>query len=179
MENNTTPSKSYFQFGIVYGILMVLAFVLIYVSNVDIIENPSIGMISSIANYFILPIIFIYFGCVNFKNSNDKFISLSECLKVGVSILFIGALIFSVFNIIFNIIFPEYLEEILSQTRHIMLKSNPNLTSEQLEMAISMSRKFASPIFSVPITLLMFSFLGLIYSLIIGLIIKRDRPQSI
>ena len=178
MENSNTSSKSsYLQFGVFFSLLMILSFVIIYVLDVDLIENPLVGTLSSIFSYFIFPVIFIYLGISTYKKNNLGFISLTECLKVGVSIVFIAALIFAIFNLIFNFIFPEYLEEILGQTRKIMLKQNPNMTDEQLEMGISMSRKFSSPLLLVPFTLLIFSFLGLIYSLIIGLIVKKDKAH--
>ena len=60
-----------------------------------------------------------------------------------------------------------------------MIEKSPQLTAEQLEMSVSWVRKMMQPAFSLPITLLMFSFLGLIYSLIIGAIVKKDQPQSI
>jgi hypothetical protein len=177
MENNVTPSKSYLQFGVFFGLAMVLSFVLIYTMNINPIENPIVGTISSLLNYLGLPVLLIYLGCAGFKKDNNGFISLPESLKVGVSIAFVGALIFAVFNVVFNLIFPEYMEQIMSQSRQIMLKQNPNLTNEQVEMGISMAKKLSSPFFSVPLMLIIFSFLGLIYSLVIGLILKKDRPQ--
>lgn len=177
MENQKPTSKPHLEFGLFYGLAMIVSFVIIYTLNIDPIENPLIGTLTSLFSYLIFPVIFIYFGLMAFKKNNQGFASLGECLKTGVAIAFLGALLFSVFNTVFNYIFPEYLAEILSQTRRIMLKQNPNLTSDQLETAIAMAKKFSSPIFSVPITLLMLSFLGLIYSVIIGLIVRKDRPQ--
>ena len=98
-------------------------------------------------------------------------------MKTGVSSAFIAAFLFAIFNLVFNLIFPEFLDEILGHTRQIMLKQNPNMTEDQIETAISITKKFSSPLFSVPTTLLTFSFLGLIYSLIIGLIVKKDHNQ--
>ncbi len=178
MENNEKPSKSYLQFGLIYGVLMILGFVIVYVLQIDVIKDRVIGTSISILNYFVFPVAFIVLGCNNFKNFNKGLISFVECLKVGVSIVFVGALIFAVFNLIFNLLFPEYLEEILKQTEQIMLEQNPNMTREQVEMAISMTRKFSSPVFSIPIMILIFSVIGFIYSLIIGLIVKKDQPQS-
>jgi hypothetical protein len=60
-----------------------------------------------------------------------------------------------------------------------MLEQNPQMTNEQVEMAISMTKKFSAPWFSFPITIAVFSFLGLIYSLIIGMIVKNDNPQGL
>jgi len=41
-----------------------------------------------------------------------------------------------------------------------------------------MSKKFMNPVFSIPLTILMFAFIGLIYSLIIGAIVKKDAYQN-
>ena len=41
--------------------------------------NTSVGTIVNIANYHVLPILFIYIGCTNYKkNINNGFISLLE-----------------------------------------------------------------------------------------------------
>ncbi|MGH2665808.1 DUF4199 domain-containing protein [Flavobacterium sp.] len=177
MENQKSTSKPQIEFGLFYGLAMVLSFVIIYVLNVDPFENPLIGTLSSVFSYLLFPIVFIYMGINAFKKKNQGFASLGECLKTGVTIAFIAALLLAVFNVAFNYVFPEYIEEILNQTKKVMLKQNPSMTSDQIETALSITKKFSSPVFSVPITLLMFSFLGLIYSLIIGLIVRKDRPQ--
>jgi hypothetical protein len=177
MENQKSTSKPHFEYGLFYGLAMILSFVIVYSLNIDPLENPIVGTITSVFSYLFFPILFIYLSITLFKKNNNGFASLGECLKTGVGVAFIGALLFSIFNVVFNYIFPEYMEEILSQTRRIMLKQNPSMTSEQVETAISITKKFSSPLFSIPITLLMFSLLGLFYSLIIGLIVKKDRPQ--
>ncbi|MGK4567396.1 DUF4199 domain-containing protein [Flavobacterium sp. 3HN19-14] len=79
-------------------------------------------------------------------------------MKVGVGTVFFAALIFAVFNVVFNFIFPEYAEQMLQQSKEIMIKQNPNMTAEQLEMGLSITRKFSSPLFSIPLILITFSF---------------------
>ncbi len=177
MENTNSPSKSYLQFGILFGIIMVLMFVITYVSGIDIMKNKALASTTSIFNYLILPPLFIYLGCNAFKKENNGYVSFIECLKIGVSIAFVAALILGVFNIAFNFIFPEFLEGIMNNTKQIMLEQEPNMTSAQVEMGVSMARKFSAWYISFPMTLVMFSFLGLIYSLIVGLIVKNDNPQ--
>lgn len=179
MENTTKSSKTYLQFGLFYALVMILTFVIVYALNIDLMKNKMIGTTSSILNYLFLPLLFIYLGCLEFKKNNNGFMSFVESLKVGVSIVFVAAIMFATFNVIFNLIFPEYTDEILKSTRAIMLEQNPNLTSEQLEMAVSMTKKFSAPWFSFPITVAVFSFLGLFYSLIIGMIVKNDNPQGL
>ncbi len=177
MENTNSPSKSYLQFGVLFGTIMVLMFVATYVSGIDVMKDKALATTSSIFNYLILPPLFIYLGCNAFKKENNGYVSFIECLKIGVSIVFVAALILGIFNIVFNFIFPEFMENILSNSKQIMLEQNPTMTSEQVEMGLSMARKFSAWYISLPMTLVVFSFLGLVYSLIIGLIVKNDNPQ--
>ena len=179
MEQTSSPSKSALQYGILFGVFMILEFVISYVMNIDPITNPTAGVIINVLNYLILPVTLIFIGCDNYKKKlNGGFISFGECLKIGVSICFIAGLIYALFSVVFNMIFPEFTEEILKKTRQVMLKQNSSMTSEQLEMAMSMTKKFMSPVFVIPITLAMFSFIGLIHSLIIGAFVKNEKPQS-
>ncbi len=180
MEQKMSPSKSALQYGALFGILMVLEFVLVYVMDVDPITNPTTGIIINTFNYLIFPVSIITIGCVNFKkNLNNGFVSFGECLKIGVTICLIAGLISGVFSAVFNMIFPEFVEDIMKKTRQVMLKQNPTMTSAQVEMAISMTKKFMSPAIVIPATIAMYSFIGLIYSLIIGAFVKNDNPQSL
>ena len=181
MEANTTstPTTSAIQLGLVFGTIMVLEFVVLYVMDIDPISNPMVGTIMNTCNYLFFPVVLIYLVCTASKKSNFGLISLGECLKKGVTVCLIGGLIYALFSVVFNYLFPEFVEDILRKTKAVMIQKSPEMTSEQLEMAMTWTKKFMSPMLIVPVTILMFSFIGLIYSLIIGAIIKKDKPQSI
>lgn len=179
MEQKKSPSKSALQYGVLFGILMVLEFVILYVLDIDPISNPSAGIVINTMNYLVFPVSIITIGCLNYKKKlNEGFISFGECLKIGVTICLIAGLIYGIFSVVFNMIFPEFMEEILKKTKQVMLQQNPTLTTAQLDMAMSMTKKFMSPALMVPVTVAMYSFIGLIYSLIIGAFVKNDNPQS-
>lgn len=179
MENNVSPAKSGILFGVLFGVIMILEFVIMYIIGMKSLVGTSVGLIVNLANYLILPILFIYIGCNNYKkNINNGFITFSECLKTGVAITFIAGIIYALFNVIFNLIFPDFINEMASITKEAMLQQNPSMTAEQLETGISLMKKFMSPLFVFPVTIAMYSFFGLIYSLIIGAILKNENPQS-
>jgi hypothetical protein len=46
-------------------------------------------------------------------------------------------------------------------------------------MGLTMMKKFMNPLIVFPVTLAMYSFIGLIYSLIVGAIVKNENPQSL
>ena len=109
---------------------------------------------------------------------NLGFITFGECLKIGVSICALAGLLYGLFSGAFGLIFPEFTEEILRKTKDVMLAKNPDMPSEQIEMALSWTKKFMNPAIAIPFTIAMFAFLGLVYSLIIGAIMKKENPQS-
>lgn len=179
MVNKISPSKSGLIYGVLFGVIMILEFMIVYVVGMQSLADTSTGLMVNIANYLVLPIVFIYLGCTNYKkNINNGYISLVESLKVGISIAFIAALIYALFSVIFNLIFPEFIDEMAVLSRNAMIKQNPNVTEAELEMGLSMMKKFMSPYIVFPVTLAMYSFIGLIYSLLIGAIIKKESPNA-
>jgi len=181
MSEETTPSvvKSALPIGLLFGIIMILEFIVSYVMNIDPITTPEIGTIMNTANYFLLPVLFISIACNGYKKSNFGFISFGECLKGGVIVCLIAALVYSLFSVVFNMIFPEFIDEILVKTRAVLIAKSPEMTSDQINMALDYTKKFMNPAILIPITILMYAFLGLIYSLIVGAIIKKDKLQSL
>ncbi|HEX8016997.1 MAG TPA: DUF4199 domain-containing protein, partial [Flavobacterium sp.] len=122
-------------------------------------------------------ILFIYLGCTQYKkNIKNGFISLSECLKTGISITVLAAVIYAAFNVIFNFIFPDFINEMLDITKSEMITKNPQMTAKELEMGLGMVKKFMNPFIVFPVTIVMYALIGLIYSLIIGAIVKNDKP---
>ncbi|MBY0486063.1 MAG: DUF4199 domain-containing protein [Flavobacteriaceae bacterium] len=179
MENTASPAKSGLIYGLLFGVIMILEFVIGYVMNIDPQTNRSYGITINVLNFLLLPLVFIYLGCDNYKMKlNSGFVSFGQCLKIGVTICVIAGLIYSVFSSVFGMIFPEYFEEMFRKMRIVMTEKSPEMTSEQIDMAISFSKKFMNPVIAIPSTVVMFAFIGLIYSLIIGAIVKKDANQS-
>ena len=179
MNKTISPSKSALLYGLLFGLIMIVEFAISYVFDIDPTTNKSYGVIVNILNFLILPAGFIFLGVNNFKTKlNDGFVSFGESLKIGVTICIFAALLYAIFAAVFNMLVPEFTEEIIRKTRAVLIEQNPNMTTEQVDMAISWTRKFMSPALSRPVTIIMYAFLGLIYSLIIGAIAKNDRPQD-
>lgn len=177
MKENVSPTKSAVMYGVIFGAIMILEFVLMYVMKPDPVANPWVGISMQLLNYLFFPALFITLACRNFRdNHNGGFISFGQCLKIGVSITVLAAVIYSVFYVVFVLMFPEFINESLEQMKSVQLNQNPNMTDDQLEMTMSMMGKFMQPAWAVPLTILMNAFVGLIISLVVGAIVKRDNP---
>jgi hypothetical protein len=48
-----------------------------------------------------------------------------------------------------------------SITKEGMLKQNPNITSKEMEIGLAMMKKFMNPLIVFPVTIAMYSFIGL------------------
>lgn len=178
MEKTVSPSKSAIQYGIIFGIIMILELVISYSFDITS-ENKAYGISINVLNFLIVPIMLIIIGCNNYKEKlNSGFISFSESLKIGVTICIIAALMYVIFFVIFNMIFPEFSEKILNQAKEAVIQQSQGKPKEQVELALSMTEKMMSPFVILPITLIMYAFIGLIYSLIIGAFVKKERPIS-
>jgi hypothetical protein len=178
MDKVTSPAKSSVQFGILFGAIMILQLVISYVLNIGI-ENKSYGISIQLLNYLILPFTFIFLACNHYKkNINQGFISFGECIKIGMSVAFLASLLYGVFYIIFTMIFPEFLPDLINKMTAITIKENPDMTQEQLDMSLSIVKKMMSPYIAAPLAIVMNCFIALIHSLIVGAIVKKERPQS-
>jgi hypothetical protein len=182
MENVTTQkkalAKSTLPYGIIFGAIMILEFVIGYSFGLNAQKTPWVGVVMTLLNYLILPILFILLACNNFKNKiNGGYITFGQAIKAGVSVCVIAALTFSIFNSLFYIIIPESKELIIEQTREAYAKS-PGMTAAALEQTMKMTELFMEPYLLIPVTIFMFTVLGLILSLIVGAIVKKENPYG-
>lgn len=177
MENNTTPAKHALSYGVTFGVILVLEFMLMYTLDIDPNDNAWAGIVMNLLNYVVLPFALIYIAANKFKKEiNDGFLSLSQTLKIGVSITVLAALIYGVFYIIFDLIFPEFKEELFEKIQEVTVKQNPSMTAEQLQMSMKFVKIFMNPYVAVPFTIVIYAVIGLIHSLIVGVILKKDKP---
>jgi len=175
----SSPMKPAMQFGVLFGVLMVLEFVIGYSMNIDPATNPAYGWAINILNYVLFPIVLISMGCSAYKKGNGGFVTLGQCLKIGVVICVIAALVYSIFFAIFTMIFPEFIPEMMEKIQSAMIAQNPDMPQNQMDTMISMSEKMMKPYILIPFSIVMYAFIGLIWSLIVGAIVKKDRPMSL
>lgn len=175
----TTPAKSGLQLGVLFGVLMVLEFIIGYSMDIDPATSPAFGWTINILNYFVFPIWLIFMGCNNFKKGNGGYATLGQCIKIGLVICLIAALIYCIFFVIFTAIFPEFIPEMMEKMKSVMIAQNPDMPQEQMDMALKITEKMFQPVWIFAASLGIFAFLGLIYGLIIGAIVKKDKPVSL
>ena len=178
--NDTTNSNqtglSPMMCGILFSLILVLEMVISYVMQIG--TDSAYGTIIFVLNYIVLPAVFIYLACSSIKKRNSGFISFGECIKAGVLVCVVAGVISAIAGVILNMIYPEYMVEIMAQAKKKMLESNPDMSQSQVDMGLSMIEKFSKPWFTIPITIVIYALVGLIHSLIIGAVVKKDPATS-
>lgn len=171
-----TTTKAASSYGVIFAIIMIAEFVIAYVADIDATENAWVGIVNGLLNNLILPVVFISLAANYYKKAHGGYIKFGEVIKTGVTVAVIAAAIFAFFNIGFNLAVPEAQAEMIEKMKAAQIKANPQMTSAQLKMAMGMAETFMKPYIAFPFTILFFAFLGLIYSLIIGAIVKKENP---
>lgn len=162
------------NYGLMLALGTIVVSVIVYAMGMHM-EQP---WWQSVLNFAIMTAAIVY-GLKAFKNENEGFLSLGESLKTGLAISLVAGIIGSIFTYIFvTIIEPDFVVQMLEFTREKMITQNPQMTDDQIELAMSMTEKFMSPMMMTAFGIIASLFFGFIISLIAGLIMKQNRPEN-
>ena len=175
MENQKLSSK---QVMLNYGLMLGVASILIAVANFAFgnVYKPhwSISVISGLAS-----VVVIVLGLKLIKDNNGGFLSLGEALKNGLGISLISGVVYVVYFYVFvNFIQADYFTNLASFQEASMIEMYPNMTDDQLENAIEMSKKFSGFGMISAIIMIMSLFFGFVISMIAGLIMKKTQEEE-
>ncbi len=172
METTITPGKFAAKYGLYAGLIIVAFALMLF--NMDAHADPDspaqyVNMVILLA-CIILPIL-------GYKKSQGGFISLGTCLKIGVVVGLIAAIIGAVYYFaLTNFLDPELPAKMAELQQQKVLEQNPQMTQEQLDQMSEMSKKFAWVAY--PAILIVNMLIGLIMGLIVGLFVKKSKPQD-
>ena len=164
------------NYGAVLGLCLVAIASVMWSFGVD--ENNS--LLPTILNNGLI-IAGITYAIIQFRDTeNSGFISYGESLKLGTSVAFFSSVILAFYTFIFiNYIEPNTLKEILEKAEQVILEGNPEISDEELDLALEMTGKFIQPHWMLILGVLGGTFIGFIYSLIISIFVKKDNPNEI
>ncbi len=164
-----SPGKFALNYGLVLGLIMILINVAMYATGM-IIE----GKQWPIFMYYIIFPVFIIYTISQYKKYNASMLTLSDALKVGVATAVISAIVASLYSILLNyVIDPDLMGKAMEAARE-KLYENPKMTEEMIDKSIEVMEKFSNPLIGSAFWIGMSAIFGLIYSLIGGLVMKKE-----
>ncbi|MGJ8593443.1 MAG: DUF4199 domain-containing protein [Aquaticitalea sp.] len=175
METQKLQARKFIlNYGLILGVISILIGVVMYVTNLYIEKS----WISSLLSILVM-IVIISYGINEFKKHSGGFLNLGQALKIGVGIALVAGIIGVIYQLIFiNFIEPDFMEQMMQLQFDKMIEDNPDMSQEQIDMSIEMAKKFSSPWITMAISIVGSLFLGLIISLIAGLVMKKESTHA-
>jgi hypothetical protein len=173
METKTiSPGKFGVSYGVILGLVIVVISVIMYITGMSLEGSQWPVWI-----YYLIFAIIIFYAVNQYKKTNGNLLKLGEAIKIGLVIGVISALFFGVYSIVFHyVIDPEFMGQMMEVAEE-KLRENPNLTEEMVEQQMKFVEIFTNPFMMMAWWAAMSLLFGLIYSLIAGLIMKKEAPQ--
>ncbi|MDD3875331.1 MAG: DUF4199 domain-containing protein [Bacteroidales bacterium] len=167
MENNTSSlNKSAMYYGAIIGILLVSVILLSYVFNMT--TQRAIGYFQ-----YIIIVGGITLAQIKYRNNNlNGYMSYGKALGFGTLTIFYASVITGFFTyILYAFIEPGLIEQILEMTEQAMV--DKGMSDEEIDMALTFSRKFTSPTILAVSAVFGSTFIGFLFSLITSIFTKK------
>ena len=174
MENQKiTTAKTALNFGLILGGISLVYSLMLFFLDMHYQGETA----TSLMGYALL-IGLILWAIMHFKKNNDGYISLSEALKTGVGAALISAIIVCIYTIVLiQYLDPEFLDKSIEYQKQKMLQENPEISVENVNKMFDMQKEFSGPFIISGFIIILNLFFGFIISLIVGLIIKKSKPE--
>ena len=170
MDTQKIPAGKFgINYGLVLGAIMVLIAIAMYAT--DMAFN---GQQWPVYLYYVAFPVIILYAISKYKTYNAGLLNLGEAMKTGMTVALISAIAYIVYILLFNyIIDPEYNSKVIEfATEQI---ANTDAPVEAKEMQLKMIEFFSNPIMGSAFWIAMSLIFGLIYSLIGGLVMKKEN----
>ncbi|MFM2207642.1 MAG: hypothetical protein RL213_1617 [Bacteroidota bacterium] len=163
-----SKAKIAMMFGAYYGFSAIIVMMLFYLLNLD----PQ-SKIPSLLNYALL-VLFMVLGMRTYRDQdNGGLLSYGEAVGTGLLVSVFGGVILSVFTVVlFTFIDPGMTEKLLEAAREQMIENGT--PDSQVEMGLQMAKNMMSPIWLFVLGMLGSAFMGLIFSLIVAIFVRRE-----
>ena len=164
------------NYGSVLGLFLMLIALTLWALGVD--EQRSV--IPSVLNNMVI-IGFLIYSIIQYRdNFNDGFISYGSSLKLGTSVAFFSSILMAFYTFIYiTYLDPDMLANILKTTEQAVLQTNPDISEEELDLALEMTGKLTQPHWLMIMGVLSGTFMGFFFSAIISFFVKNSDPNKI
>lgn len=161
--------KHSMNYGLIMGIGLVAMSLLVYL--VGIVKPP---FWVNLINYAIIIGVIVY-GTKKYRDEIlEGAITYGQALGFGVMISLFASIIVAFYMLLYTtVIDPGFIDKIMEITEEELVSKG--MSDDQIEAALSMSKKFMSPMFMTISTFFGNLFTGTIFSLITSIFLKKEK----
>jgi hypothetical protein len=162
--------KSAMTYGLILGLALIVLHVVQYIMGV---YKPPFWV--SLINYGAIIGIIVY-GTIRFRDDElEGYISYGKALGFGVLMSLFASIIYGLyFFLLTNVIDPTYMESMWAMIEETYVEMG--MSDDQIEAAMSIVKKFQSPLIMVFSSIFSFVFMGTIFALITSIFLKKEKP---
>ena len=167
-EKKTTVSHNALNYGLVFGVILIIFSLILYMLNLEKVTGLQY------LSYLIL-VVGLILGILNYKNKINKgFITYGQSLGTGVLIALIASSLFAVYFFFFaSYIDTDLVKEMMNKSQDQMLEKHPEMTQEQVDVAMSYMKIFMQPWIMSLFYIVVMTFVSFIESLIISIFTQK------
>ncbi len=175
MENTEQTKKaSLTATSVTYGLLAAIGLILITLLTY-LFNLTGIRWISYLT--YVVLLAGIILGTIKFRDDDSGgFISYGRALGFGTLVSFFAALISGIFLFVFyKFIAPDSFEQIRILAEQNIIEANPDITDQQLDLAMRMT----TPLMVLISSLFSITFIGFVFSLATSAFLKKKDPLEV
>lgn len=175
MQNNR---QAIINFGLIQGLVSVtLAVVLYATGNYNMSGQGDANILYSVLNLAV-SVVFPLLAILKVREIGGGFISFGKAFSTGFQVILIAAILGAVWLLVYTTTLEPNYQEVILQNNYEQM-SEQGMSSEQIDQAIEMTKRFTTPTFMAVFAVLTSAFFGAIIALILGGILQRKDPNSI
>ena len=159
-------------FGLITGAAMIVFSLVMFL--LDLYLNRAVSSVG-----YVFLVAGMIWGTLEFrKKYSNGFLSygkaFSSCFWIGLFAGIIGAVYLFVFA---KFIHPGFVNELIEVQRAGMMASNPEMSDDQVDQAMSMASKFMSPVIMTVWALVAYAAMSAVIGLIAAIFLKKEDPS--
>lgn len=168
MEEQASTARVALKYGVLASVV-----IMIYTTIINIAGLSQNKVLSSLA--FAFMIVAIVLAMKNFREKNNGYMSYGEGLGLGTLVSAVMGLLSSAFTMFYmQFIDNTLLTQGMDKVREDMERKG--MDDSQIDQAMELSQKFMSPGIVFAIGVFGYVLTGLVISLIVAAIIRREKP---
>jgi hypothetical protein len=173
MENPNKPSTA--RIALRYGLYTALGLTIytIIIQLAGLATNPAMGIVGFFITAAIL-ILGIVGGMREFRQQNEGYMSYGQGLGLGSLLAAVTGLISGVFTFFYLTFIDDSSLRVAMDAQREQMEAR-GMSDAEIDQAMAIAQRFASPGMTVFWSVLMMLFIGFILSLIISAIMKKER----
>jgi hypothetical protein len=170
MENQNYPAwKHAFTYGIYLGVALIILSLLFYVFDLYIYKWT--GYVG-----YAIVLGFIIISSISFRDKRlNGFINYGQSFSVGFLTGLFASVIAGIFSYLFmTFVGDDYKQMMLELSEQRMLEARPDISDEELDMALKFTENMMKPWWIGVITFFGNLFFSLIFALIVSIFVKKE-----